>query len=329
VTKTVSILIPVYNCSQFISTAIESVLAQTFEDWELIIVDDSSTDESYEIALKYSSKFSKIRAFRNSVNLGMLENWNYGISLCKGKYFAKLDADDFWHPRMLEQCVDVLENDRNVAIVFSKYVNVDTQDKVLPETLFELPDFARNQKFSCIPLVKLGSSAMLQFPILRQGLGLIRRDIFNSLGPYRYLLTAETQASTDTEFYFRVGCHFDLYCIDEVLYFYRLHEGSISLKDWNNGIHQRKIYEMKVCITSYYYEQGKLSKAEYEVSIADAKFQYYTFMLHQYRLQKNAAEHLRLLLKMIKNYPRRSIKFYLQRFLSKIGAVSQILSAKS
>lgn len=99
----ISILIPLYNAENFIAQTIESVLQQTFQDWELIILDDCSTDNSYIVAKALETKDSRIKVYKNSHNLGMLGNWNEGIKYCHSEYFAKLDADDLWHHKMLEE----------------------------------------------------------------------------------------------------------------------------------------------------------------------------------------------------------------------------------
>ena len=105
-----SILIPVYNAEKFISKTIDSVLAQTYNDWELIIVEDKSTDKSFDVIKQYEAQYpEKIKVFQNEANLGMLLNWNTGIDLCKSELFVKLDADDIWLPTLLEKSIAVLE----------------------------------------------------------------------------------------------------------------------------------------------------------------------------------------------------------------------------
>jgi teichuronic acid biosynthesis glycosyltransferase TuaG len=85
-----SILIPVYNAEKFISKTIDSVLAQTYTDWELIIVEDKSTDKSFDVLKQYEAQYpEKIKVFQNEANLGMLLNWNTGIDLCKSELLFK------------------------------------------------------------------------------------------------------------------------------------------------------------------------------------------------------------------------------------------------
>ena len=107
----VSAIIIFLNAEKFIEEAIESVFAQTYENWELLLVDDGSTDSSTRIALRYAEQHhDKVRYLEHSghQNLGMSAARNLGISHAKGAYLAFLDADDVWLPRKLEQQVAIM-----------------------------------------------------------------------------------------------------------------------------------------------------------------------------------------------------------------------------
>src|SRR5690242_1647265 len=107
----VSVCVPCYNGAHFIGATIESVLSQTFEDFELIIVDDHSTDETVEIVQAFTD--SRIRFSRNRENLGMGANWNHVLSLGLGKYVKLLCEDDLIHDECLERQVSLLEDKHN------------------------------------------------------------------------------------------------------------------------------------------------------------------------------------------------------------------------
>jgi glycosyltransferase involved in cell wall biosynthesis len=254
----VFVLMPTFNIEAYIPKAIESVMAQTYTDWELLILDDCSTDNTSTIVEPYLKKDARIKFLKNEHNLGMLANWNLGITFCQSPYFAKLDGDDYWHPEMIAKALNVLEQDEATVLVFSKYVNIDGSGRLLEGTTSELPDFAKGKSFSCIPLVQQGADKMLSYPVLRQGLSLLRSRVFEELGGFRYLLTKQTQASTDTEFYFRVGCHYQIHCIDQVLYYYRVHEKSISALNQTYGLSALKIFEVKMAINNYYFQEKKI-----------------------------------------------------------------------
>lgn len=113
----VSVIIPVYNAEQFLRESIESILNQTFTNFELIIIDDASTDSSFEIIQSYSD--SRIRVFRNEINLGSAATMNKGIKESAGEYVARMDADDISLPHRLEKQVTYLDTYEGVYVVGS------------------------------------------------------------------------------------------------------------------------------------------------------------------------------------------------------------------
>lgn len=120
-TPLVSVVIIFFNAEKFFEEAIESVLAQTYTNWELLLADDGSTDRSTEIALHYTQRYpAKIRYCEHEghQNRGMSATRNLGIRHAKGEYIALLDADDVWLPHKLEQQVDILNAQPEAAIVY-------------------------------------------------------------------------------------------------------------------------------------------------------------------------------------------------------------------
>ena len=105
----VSVLTTVYNREKYITECIESVLASSFQDWEMIIVDDQSVDRSVEIAQSYAQQDERIKVYVNEVNLGDYPNRNKAASLATGKYLKYLDADDLIYPHGLEIMVKTME----------------------------------------------------------------------------------------------------------------------------------------------------------------------------------------------------------------------------
>lgn len=117
----VSIIIPFYNTERFLQEAIESVLAQTYADWELLLVDDGSTDGSSAIARRYADRVPpKIRCLEHPDhgNCGQAASRNLGIAAARGDFLALLDADDVWLPQKLEQQVPILEAHPEVSMVY-------------------------------------------------------------------------------------------------------------------------------------------------------------------------------------------------------------------
>lgn len=183
--QTVFIFIPMYQAGAYIRQAVESVLAQTYQHWELLILDDASNDEGPKIAKEYVLKDARIRYEQNEINVGMLNNWNKGISLCTQELMVKLDADDVWYPTFLDESILIAERHPEVALIFTKYEYIDGSGKVIG-TQECLPEFAKNNSFYLSEIVKKGPDQFLGFSILRQGVSLMKTTAVNRLKGYRF-----------------------------------------------------------------------------------------------------------------------------------------------
>lgn len=121
----VSVIMPMYNAATFVEMAVKSVLSQTYTHWELLVVDDSSTDESVSIVEKYARQDPRIHVLHNDLHINMPSTpRNLGIRHAKGKYIAFLDSDDCWLPDKLERQLPLFDNFKT-AIVFSDYEKID------------------------------------------------------------------------------------------------------------------------------------------------------------------------------------------------------------
>ena len=127
----VSVCIPTYRGGTTIGAAIESVLAQSLSDFEVIIIDDGSPDDTRDIIERYSDP--RLIYLRNALNLGPQGNWNRCLEVAQGEYFKLLPHDDLLHPRCLERQVAVLDTDRDerIALVFSSRDVLGPDGKVL------------------------------------------------------------------------------------------------------------------------------------------------------------------------------------------------------
>lgn len=123
----VSIITPIYNGERYIGETIESVLKQSYGNWEMLIVDDGSIDHSFEIARNFENNDSRIHVFHQE-NKGSAAARNYGIRNAKGKVIALLDADDLWEPDFLEKQVKFMK-EKNAACVFCSYRKIDENSK--------------------------------------------------------------------------------------------------------------------------------------------------------------------------------------------------------
>ena len=125
----ISVCIPVFNCEKFIDQTIRSVLQQSFQDFELLIIDNASTDKTIEIIKGFSD--ARIRCIRNERNLGMMGNWNKCLDEATGDYLKILPADDLIYPTCLEEQVAVFQNHRNVALTCCSRDIIDIAGKAL------------------------------------------------------------------------------------------------------------------------------------------------------------------------------------------------------
>lgn len=127
---TVSIGLPVFNGEKYLKETLDSLLAQTYRDFELIISDNASTDSTQQICQKYAANDSRIRYYRNEKNIGAPGNFNLVFHLSSGEYFKWAAADDVQSPTFLEKCVSILNKDRSVVLCYTTTGRID-KDGVL------------------------------------------------------------------------------------------------------------------------------------------------------------------------------------------------------
>jgi glycosyltransferase involved in cell wall biosynthesis len=125
ITPTVSIGLPVYNGENYLKEALDSILSQSFVNFELIISDNASTDTTNDLCRSYANKDSRIRYYRNENNFGAAWNFNQVYHLARGKYFQWACHDDVWTPTLLERYVDVLDRMDDVVLCYSKTMYID------------------------------------------------------------------------------------------------------------------------------------------------------------------------------------------------------------
>ncbi len=114
----VSIGLPVYNGEVYLKEAIESILNQTYGDFELVISDNDSNDMTQAICIDYLKKDRRIRYYRNAKNMGAAYNYNRVFKLSNGKYFKWAAHDDICHPEFLEKCINVLDTEKEVVLCY-------------------------------------------------------------------------------------------------------------------------------------------------------------------------------------------------------------------
>lgn len=130
--KLVSIIMPVYNSEKYIEDAVNSILKQTYNNWELIIVNDCSTDNSSKIINRFCENDSRIKVYHLEKNVGVSRARNYGIENSNGEYIAFLDSDDFWDEKKLKLQINfMLEN--NYDFTYTSYTLIDQNGKKIKD----------------------------------------------------------------------------------------------------------------------------------------------------------------------------------------------------
>ena len=205
----VSVVMPVYNRENYVADAIESVLGQTFADFEFIIVDDASTDGSLEILKRYAAKDSRIRLLQHRRNLGTACARNTGIHESTGAYVTSMDSDDVSLPRRLEKQVELLNEQPSIG-----GVGVDGNQVTADLKFLQAYNCATNSSFIALNMLISG-------PTLIKATVMTRREYIDESKGFR----PELKSGEDYEFYLRMvwmlGIRYTN--ISEVLYLYRVH----------------------------------------------------------------------------------------------------------
>lgn len=196
----VSIIMPAYNCERFIAEAIRSVLAQTYTDWELIIVDDCSTDNTAQIVASFDD--TRIVYQRNEKNVGAALTRNKALQIAKGHYIAFLDADDLWTPEKLEHQIAFMEKN-GYDFTYTAFRRTDKPLRIAgPKHVTRLGMYA-----FCWP-------ACPTVMYNRQKIGLIQ--------------ITDLRKNNDYAMWLHVIQKADCYLLNEELFFYNKHAGSVS-----------------------------------------------------------------------------------------------------
>jgi glycosyltransferase involved in cell wall biosynthesis len=201
----VSGLVTVFNRQHILEETVSSFLASSLQDFELILVDDCSTDASWELCKRLQSSDSRIRAFRNEKNLGDYANRNQAAGYAQGRYLKYLDADDLIYPHSLQIMVDALQSHPDAALALS--ANVIDPLVPYPEKI-EPPEFFRRHFFGRSP-IGVGPSAAI-----------IRRDCFEEVGGF-----SGRQFVGDTELWLKLAERWPVVLLPPALVWWRRHEG--------------------------------------------------------------------------------------------------------
>ena len=209
---TVSIVIPAYNASQYLAETIESVLSQTFTDFELLIINDGSTDNTAEIVSFYSDKDNRVKLFSQQ-NQGVSIARNTGIKIAKGEHIAFLDSDDKWLPNKLAAHIEHFHKTPDLGISFGRVEFITFDGK---STNY----FSKSRLFKIAP-----EHLYYENLIITPSNAVIRRSIFDSIEGF----DSNLSGTEDAELFFRIMYKgWKVEGIDKVLAYYRANQAGIS-----------------------------------------------------------------------------------------------------
>lgn len=218
----VSILIPTYNTEKFIKATLQSVQNQTFSNWEMILVDDASTDQTVAIIEEFAQNDNRIKLFRLEKNSGNGFARNIALEKASGKYIAYLDADDLWFPEKLEKQIRFLKT-KNLPFTFSFYDCIDDDGNDLKRRVETPVPLTYNQLFFCNYVGNLTAIYDAEF------FGKIKLESSQKRQDWRLWLTILKQIKTAE-------------AIPESLAFYRIRKDSISSSKFKLIKHNFGVY---------------------------------------------------------------------------------------
>lgn len=202
----VSIIMPSYNTAQYIADSIRSVQAQTYKNWELLIVDDCSSDNSDNVVAPFLSD-ARIRYLKNEVNSGAAVSRNYALREAKGRWIAFLDSDDLWHPEKLERQILFMEKE-NCHFSYTYYQEIDEASQPLGVTV------QGPRHITKAGMLRFCWPGCLTVMYDAQEIGLLQIPDIRKNNDYAMWLQVVSQA--------------DCYLLPEILAGYRRRSGSIS-----------------------------------------------------------------------------------------------------
>lgn len=216
--KLVSVVIPTYNTADYITQTLDSVLGQTFKNYEIIVVDDGSTDHTGEVLSSYMNRINYI----HQENSGRSEARNTGIKAARGKYVAFLDSDDLWTPEKLRYQVEIMENHSEIDFLFGDKQRFADDGSILIHSMFKEKGY--DETFFGDPLyVKNAYKKLLNDPYIPTGTVIMKTRCFEDTGLFDRDIYAE-----DWEFWLRAALLKTIAYVNEIWELERDRPGSGS-----------------------------------------------------------------------------------------------------
>ncbi len=237
-------MLPVYNGDKYLSRAIESVLEQTYENLELIISDNCSTDSTYEIAAEFAAKDKRIKLNKMPVNVGVVANYNYCVASSTGEYIGLFGHDDYFEVSCIEKFVRVFDEMANVVIVTGARNWIDKDDNVIRVAR----QFTDSRLVPGVEAIRSNMEALenwISAPVMFRS-----RLKGNGFNPNLILYG-------DLDFWCQMLRTGDLYYLDEILFNYRIHEGAETSTMVKDLVFARDMFRMIDRYGIYFRKEGE------------------------------------------------------------------------
>lgn len=217
----VSIVMPAYNCSDFLGITLDSIIDQTYKNWEVIVVDDCSTDNTAEVVKEYMKKDERVKYHKLDKNSGAAVARNTAVELARGKYMAFLDSDDVWFPEKLSKQISFME-ENNYLFTCTSYTKIDEEGKYLNRTI----GVRKQSKYDDILKKNPGNSTVIYNA---EVIGKVTIPNIRKRNDYVMWLSVVKKAEM-------------LYGMEEPLASHRIRNGSLSKKKANLVGYHWKVY---------------------------------------------------------------------------------------
>jgi glycosyltransferase involved in cell wall biosynthesis len=221
-TPKVSIGLPVFNGEKYLRTALDSILSQTYKDFELIISDNASTDGTRQICLEYMGKDNRIRYYRNKTNLGAARNFNRVFGLSSGEYFKWANCDDVHAQDYLSRCVDALDNDPTAVFCHSKVGRINERGELIGEYDLSLKVNSQKPHERFASLIRLANNGWILIHGLMRTSALRKTQRFGS-----YI-------SADRNLLAEISLRGRMIQVPETLFFRREHSESYTERNYSS-----------------------------------------------------------------------------------------------
>ncbi|MDO8638397.1 MAG: glycosyltransferase [Candidatus Daviesbacteria bacterium] len=247
----ITVLMPAYNIELYIDQAIESILNQTFKNFEFLIIDDASSDKTLSVIKFYMKKDKRIKLIINKKNSKIAWTLNKGIKEAKGEIIARMDPDDISYPDRLLTQLSFLKKHPKVAIVGSNIIIINSAGKVISKR--EYPTTSARMK-----------SLMFRYSPFAHPAIMFRKNIFEEFGCY----DVNMEQAEDLDLWFKIGSKYEFATIPKTLLQYRI----LPSSGFHNNLKSVEIFSFKIKLNAIF-------KYGYKVSVYDIFYNFTEFIL--------------------------------------------------